>query len=67
MCPDSSGPLSPRAMAAMKAAIEKERAKLLATKDMAQEDRDHVQRDLEHKEKELRLAQEQQQELEKKP
>lgn len=63
---DSSGPLSPRAVAAMKAEIEKERAKLLASKDMAEGDRDQVQKDLEHKENELKHAQEQQAQLEKK-
>ena len=62
----SSGPLSPRSMSARKTEIEKERARLLASKDMAQEDRDKVQKVLQHKEDELRLASEQQQRLERK-
>ncbi len=53
-------------MSARKTEIEKERARLLASKDMAQEDRDKVQRVLQHKEDELRLASEQQQRLERK-
>ncbi len=53
-------------MSARKTEIEKERARLLASKDMAQEDRDKVQKVLQHKEDELRLASEQQQRLERK-
>ncbi len=53
-------------MSARKTEIEKERARLLASKDMAQEDRDKVQRVLQNKEDELRLASEQQQRLERK-
>ncbi len=53
-------------MSTRKTEIEKERARLLASKDMAQEDRDKVQKVLQHKEDELRLASEQQQRLERK-
>lgn len=62
----SSALLPPQVVAAMKAQIEKERAKLLASKDMAETDRDHFQKDLEHKENELKHAQEQQTILEHK-
>ncbi len=53
-------------MTARKNEIERERALLLASKDMAQEDRDRVQRDLQLKEEELKKALEQQQIMEKK-
>ena len=50
----------------MKEEIEKERERLLATKGLAEGERNAAQADLEEREEELRLAVDQQQELEKK-
>lgn len=59
-----SGLLSPRALAAKKAEIERERARLLASQGLATEDRDAAQRELKSKEEELAAALEQQARLE---
>lgn len=50
----------------MKAEIEKERIRLMATKGLAEGEKDEAQRKLEEREDELKKAQEQQSELEKK-
>ena len=63
---DSAGPLSPRAAAALKQEIEKERAQLMATKDMAESEKNKAQDELTKREKELKSAQEQHEELHKK-
>ena len=63
---DSAGPLSPRAAAALKQEIEKERAQLMATKDMAESEKNKAQDELTKREIELRSAQEQHEELNKK-
>ena len=49
--------LSPRAAAELQEKIQAEQRQLLATKDMAEEERDTVLKDLEKKELELRRAQ----------
>ena len=63
---DSAGPLSPRAAAALKQEIEKERAQLMATKDMAESEKNKAQDELTKREVELKSAQEQHEELNKK-
>lgn len=63
---DSAGPLSPRAAAALKAEIERERAQLLASKDMAESEKNKAQEELSKRESELKTAQEQHDELNKK-
>lgn len=63
---DSAGPLSPRAAAALKAEIERERAQLLASKDMAESEKNKAQEELSNRESELKSAQEQHDELNKK-
>ncbi len=50
----------------MKAEIEKERARLLATKDFAEGEKNQAQKELELREQELLSAIDQQSELEKK-
>lgn len=50
----------------MKAEIENERVRLMATKGLAEGERNLAQKELEEREDELKQAQEQQQELEKK-
>ena len=64
--PDSAGPLSPRAAAALKVEIEKERAQLMATKDMAESEKNKAKDELSKREMELKSAQEQHEELNKK-
>lgn len=63
---ESAGSLSPQTMASMKAELEKERAHLLASKDMAEGERNLAQKELEEREQELKTAQEQQLGLERK-
>lgn len=63
---ESAGSLSPRSVANMKVDIENERARLMATKGLAEGERNDAQKELEEREEELRKAQEQQQELENK-
>ena len=63
---DSAGSLSPRTVASMRAEIERERARLLASKDMAEGERNQAQKELEEREQELKSAQEQQLDLEQK-
>ena len=63
---DSAGPLSPRAAAALREQIEKERAQLLATKDMAESEKNKAREELSQRESELKSAQEQHDELHKK-
>lgn len=63
---ESAGSLSPRSVANMKAEIESERLRLMATKGLAEGERNQAQKDLEEREVELQKAQEQQQELERK-
>lgn len=63
---DSNVSISPRNVALMKAELEKERARLLASKDMAEGERNQAQKELEEREQELKTAQEQQLELERK-
>ena len=61
-----SGPLSPRAVAAMRAEIERERAELLAKKGLAEGELNRTQQELQRREEELTRAQEQHQDLEQK-
>ena len=61
-----SGPLSPRAVAAMRAEIERERAELLAKKGLAEGELNRTQQELQRREEELTRAQEQHQDLERK-
>ena len=63
---ESAGSLSPRHVASMKAEIENERARLLASQDLAEGERNEAQMKLKEREEELMKAQVQQQELEKK-
>lgn len=57
--------MSPKAMAELRAQIDKERVELRASKNMAEGERDKAQNELEMKEKELKKAQVEQAELEK--
>ncbi len=63
---DSVGSLSPRTVAMMKTEIENEKAKLMATKGLAEGERNKAQKELERREEELQNAQQQQLELEMK-
>ena len=63
---ESAGSLSPRSVANLRAEIENERAKLMATKGLAEGERNQAQKKLEDREEELKRAQQQQLELEQK-
>lgn len=63
---ESARSLSPRSVASMKVELEKERARLMATQGLAEGERNKAHKELEEREEELRIAQEQQSELEKK-
>ncbi len=63
---DSAGSLSPRSVANLKEEIEKERERLMATKGLAEGERNEAQIKLREREEELKNAQDQQLELEKK-
>ena len=63
---DSAGPLSPRAASALKQEIEKERAELMAKKDMAESEKNKAADELSKRESELKSAQDQHEELNKK-
>ena len=63
---DLLGSISPQSASLIRAQIGKERARILATKGLAEEERDRVQQELKEREKELIKAQEQHSDLEKK-
>ena len=62
----SIGALSPQALASIQKQIDREKAELLATKDLAEGEKKKAELALQKREKELRAAQEQHSNLEKK-